>query len=581
MWLTTYYILILLSITYAKISVFPEDENALNRCVIKILNEIQRDDPALDVNLIDSTNILHKELNGAGHFRIISRSLNWTNDTMPNRVFVIYSNNTKELKDGVACLKNDYYWNQRGIFIIHIQDTYSDLNEVSDFLRHENMFNVSVIIKGNGTDDNAYNIHGFTSDIDACHRPKEGSFKFLASCSRFDRTNIFLLQIPETMRDCRFKIWARDEWPYIRYPKISGRGIGIDQYVFDMWATKKNVSAETVVFNKKYDVDYILNNSYFKNYFDTFDAITGGHTLRYIRTRVLDYSYPYLVDHNSIIVARSPLIGKWEAIKKQFTYTVIFLISALFVIFCVIATYFSIFQSKLKDVIRDIFIVYGYFVSNTGANRLNSQFSARIILLSLFLFVFLLSNIIQAFLLSASTHPIRDYQETESHEIIGKFKPVIYAHWLSSFNFTDAKICFSLYDCVLEVVEGKNTFSAIPKTYHDLFSWSMLDDQGQMSTLKIPETLLFLFRVTYFQRGSTLLKPYNNHLLRMMSGGLVNFHTKQLENQARLRSKVKELPAFTSSKLRDFKEAFIVLLVGYSISIFVFVYELKFRRNTL
>ncbi|XP_053611540.1 uncharacterized protein LOC128675855 [Plodia interpunctella] len=559
------------------LDVYRNEISDVNICIRKLIEYI-KGDQSIDVTVVNTDESLSKELHNIKGLEILSISFLWAHNPINHDIYIIESINCHELQIGIEHLKEDMFWNPKATFIISVKEMNNDLVYLSNLLKFHNIFNVTVVLKLN--DMVGYSIFDFGSKTDDCHRPILQILQEVTTCSKFEIEPIYKLHIPKEMKNCRVKMLGRNYWPFMCFPPNTC--LGIDAFVLKLWKESNNVTVDLKNIGSSHPIDVVFDEypHFYRNQTVVYEGLIGGVVLNYNRTFKMDFSYPFTIDHNRIIVARSSFLGKWEVIVKQMTLLVVLLVIFLYITFTILSTYLSIFDKKSKDVTRNAIIVYGYFLTNIRVKRLSKRFTARIVILTMLIFVFMISNIVQAFLLSASTDPVRAHQVKDKYEVFKTHTPVINISWQRTYDRFDfdlegVKNCTTLFNCVNEVVRNKHDklFTVVSDMFFSLASYYMVDGNGMMQVYELPEPLGMLFRVTLFNRGSTLREPFDNHMERMIMGGIYDKHVKDIINKARRTSNMKELPAYLPTKIYDLKESFIILLTGYIISTFVFLCE--------
>ncbi|XP_059047415.1 uncharacterized protein LOC131842865 [Achroia grisella] len=553
----------------------------LDTCVIKVLNEIESTKDFKDVTLINASNELGKALNDLQKYRFLIRSFLWEKQKAPNEVYLIISEHYYALYDEIDELKQDSYWNPRAIFIIIINDVIELLQEISSLLLYNHMYNVIIVTRLNKTIDD-YSIFGFSPEIDDCNIPKVKVLQFISNCSSLNKISALIFKGGAVINNCKVKLYARLYEPFYYFPQPSGIR-GIEEYILKLWSQTQNITIDFVNTGSGPETVYLLSNYTDSNiviYNDTNDAIGifGGFSLNIKRRTILEYSYPYMIDHEIIITARTPDLEKWEAIMNDLSLSIAILLSCLFLIFCILSSYLLIFVKKRRDIVRDILIVYGYFLTNISVKRCNPNFVARIVFLSLLIFVFLMSNIVQAFLLSASTRPIAGHQVNDLEIIYKTFKPILLRAWKWKFShkLNDTEYCDEITTCIEKVINSNElAFTLVSDTYYNILYYDVIDNLGQVQLYRVREPEKFVYRVIYFSRGSTAISSMNRHVRLITESGLLSHHIQLMEYLARVKSKVKSHAGYDPTDLSEIKEPFIVLIIGYFLSIIVFVYECR------
>lgn len=535
-------------------------------------------------SIVDLTVVNFKEINELTFLRrkemtFISRSFLWVDNLWPNRFYVCKCDNYKELQRGIHQLRNDFFWNPRGKFIMIIENTKGHIPMISSILIKHNIFNVIVVTWNRS----GYEIYAFNPELDPCGKPAITTLELINQCSKIKKTDkLFRYKIPSKFRGCKFKVVSHNFWPFSSFNNTLGPGISLHR--LEMWAESEGIYIELIKNEIDEDFGTVLDNFTFTGMIGLVEAgkvnaAVGGFSIFYPRARALDFSYPYSLDYNRAIVARAPFMSHWRAVLRQFSFYVTIVIYLFIAYFCFAVAHHSIFEKKKRDIIRDLLIVFGYICSNISVDRrkMKTKSALRLIVCCLLIFVFFISFLIQAYLLSVTTHPLREHQIKHLNEALSKCKPVKSSMWLSTYRSKDPPDCLSVMGCFKQLLERRNEklYTLVSDTSYKTAAWNFLDAEGEPEVVKTVEPLLQLLRTMFFERGSPLLFNYNKLSQRSRHSGLSAkisrdfFHRIRLK-QAKQRRKV-EPPEF----LHQFKDVFLVLLVGYSLATITVIYECK------
>lgn len=195
--------------------------------------------------------------------------------------------------------------------------------------------------------------------------------------------------------------------------------------------------------------------------------------------------------------------------------------------------------------------------------------------------VFFLSFLVQAFLLSATTNPLRKYQIKHLNEAISECKPWRSWSWQTSYDPTRKSPldCRAMGDCLPMMKERRNEmlFTVLSETYYYSAQWAFVDERGEPVFYQIWEPVTTLLRTAHFRRGSTTIESFNRLLSYAAMGGLENKNLDDLMFQARLKNAKHEDQPLSPETLAESTEIFVVLLVGYMFATIAFMFENRSR----
>ncbi|CAH0400555.1 unnamed protein product [Chilo suppressalis] len=554
--------------------------NDLGDCIQKLVAEIQITEPHVDATVVNfkassQTDNILKNINNV---RYIIRSFLWIQNPFRNSLYIIYGDDVDVLATGIKSMKKDYYWNPRANFIIILQDLSIQLDMLSNQLFEENIFNVSVLNKV----DNDYEIFTFDGKLDACGRPDIKTLEYVTRCSKLTgQTNIFNIKKPKNFRGCHVKMVSHHFWPFVNLNKIENKDPGITDMTLQMWNKYAGVTAELVKFEKDNFFGRVTRNYTYTGMLSwveqkKLDGAIGGYTVTFDRTRALDYSYPYTVDHGIAIVARAGMLTSWRAVLLQYNSYSVAIISGFLVFFCYAAVKYSIFSKNKKEMSYGILIVFGYVCSNMRNSHVRKNDSLRLIVCSLLIFVFFISFLNQAYLSSATTTPIRRHQIQTLQETFKECKPLIGWTWNTVFGINKTVDCVSVMDCLRKVKdEKKKLYTVLTQISYTTYSFKLLDQFGEIQVYPIMQPIVNMCRGTYFRRGSPFLDSYSKLIERCTESGVAAQYYKSLIYRDRIKYLIEFLRQNQDPNPEPLMELFVVLLIGYALSLLVFIYECR------
>ncbi|XP_063628161.1 uncharacterized protein LOC134799651 [Cydia splendana] len=487
---------------------------------------------------------------------------------------------------GLDLVKRDPFWNPRAKFIIVVEYIEDFLQEVSDFLMYNHIYDVALI----AYDENqSVVVYTFGLEHDECDRPVFKILQVLSRCSEIHNVDkIYVGARKTSLRGCHVKFVSHNFWPFVSF---SGEPT-IEQYLLELIYQYENISVELINYGNVENFGSRLDNFTYTGMLheiETYkvEGAVGGYVLTLNRMLNLDFINPFMVDQQKVVIARANFLSKWYGVLKQLGVLTVWSIFATFGLACATVIFMKIFQKRVRDTSRDFLIVWGYFLGNISQNlKSKSGVPYRLVLLSMLIYVFILTCAIQASLLSVTTQPIRDDQPNLVEEVFSNYKLIVspsqlaYLKSITAVNITNAlTTCKLTLECMTKVMSNpdKRLFTVASDIYHRSYVWRFADENGDLKITKIKESLVAVLQTMYIRRGSSLAEPFNRLLLRAMSGGLIDKFVELLHYRARLKYKFQRKKKGPQT-LKGLRVVFTILICGYSISFISFILEyLQYR----
>ncbi|XP_063387793.1 uncharacterized protein LOC134673725 [Cydia fagiglandana] len=554
------------------------DNTELHKCITMILRRIELGNASditvinLDVELVQA---LHSLL--PRPVRFVSRTFYWPNGTVFNDVYIIQCEDISVFTQGMDSVRRDPFWNPRAKFIIIIHNLEDYLQEVSEFLIHNHIYNVALI--GYSGDQNV-TIYSFGHQRDECDRPITPCLKI----QNKDIDRILTSDRKPDLRGCRVKFVTHNYWPFVSF---EGKP-AIDNYLLTLFRQYEGITVELENFGIIVTLGERLSNFTYTGMLheiETYqvEGAIGGYSLTFGRMSNLDFIDPYMVNRFNIVIRRSELLSMWSAVLKQFGVQTAWTIFAIFCVLCVIVTFIGIFKKQVRDTSRDILIVWGYFLNNIRQEKIKSRVAYRMLVLNILLYVFIISCAIQASLLGFTTHPIRGYQPNTVEEVMSNYEfimsPAMYTHLqrnpvidLSNVNST---CCNTTLNCLMKVMTNadQNLFTITSNIYHASNIWKFADAYGDLKIHTLREPLGTILQTMYLRRGSPLTARFNRLLLRIRSAGLIDRFVSRLHYAERVKYKFNARGHRKPQTLHGLRGVFMVFIYGCCISVITFVIE--------
>ncbi|XP_061718175.1 uncharacterized protein LOC133525803 [Cydia pomonella] len=580
-----YVILFLIKFCHGSEPIYEEnDVIELHKCVAMIIWRIKLGN-ITDVTLINADAQLAELLHSMPRPpRFVSRSFYWPHNIECNDVYVIRCEDYFAFAQGLDLVRRDPFWNPRAKFIITIEYMEDYLQVISEFLLDNHIYNVALVAY---SQDQNMLVYTFENQYDECDRPIIKLLKPRFRCSdihNIDIDKIFTYEKKTILRGCRVKFVSHDYWPFVSFFE----NYAIENYLLKLIRDYEGITVELVDFGKSEYFGGRLDNYTYTGMLheiETYhvEGAVGGYSLNNNRMSNLDFIEPYMVNHYEIVIARAKLLWKWPAVLKQFGIGALLAIFGIFCIVCLTVTLMGIFNKQARDTSRDILIVWGYFFSNISqTQKAKSGVVYRMVLLSILVYVFVISYATQASLLSATTHPIREDQPNSAEEVISNYQvtvsPGLYAYLLRSpvINLNNVNTtCKRTVDCMMQVMVNydQHLFTIVSDIYHKSYIWKFADENGESKIHTIREPIGTLLQTMYLRRGSSLTAPFNKLLRKVRSAGLLDRFTSRLHFSERLKYKFHARRGRQPHSLGELKGVFMILIYGYCISGISFILE--------
>ncbi|KAH9639265.1 hypothetical protein HF086_014129 [Spodoptera exigua] len=528
----------------------------------------------MDITLMNMNNDLQlsaiHQVEGA---RFISRRFLWDTENVSNVIYIVMSEDYIELANGLSKVTSDKFWNPSARFIIVVQNLkqYS-LQDVADLLHTYNIYQKVSIISRYG-DEYAIYKYNLTKPGDCL---KTGHLKFWSLCSDYCSGKMIPPINKGSIRGCRYKFIAQNLWPFTNFDSSLK---GTEQYIISLFQKEYGVKIDLLEFTKVNKFGKPVGNSTLimieevEN--NRVEGVVGGYVIDSLYDgKNITYLYPMAIDHILIILARADYVDQWSAILSQSLSTFI-VISLLFVIFCSAAIFLSLFRSR-SDVSRDILIVFGYLLNKTVVKRTASGWPQVCLFTTILFTAFIIPYAIQANLFSVTTRPVRGYEPKE-FEDLKDYTPALYTEWQRRIAFNNSHNCGTRIECLRMVKNSprKSFYTLISRLHLWIYQWLLTDSHCSLGIYALKEPYMTVYRSIYVRRGSVLMNPINNFLLRIASGGIIRKHASDISYREKVKCKShSSLSYHAPLKLSNFKYIFIILIGGYILSFLIFLYEI-------
>lgn len=559
-----------------------EDEDnttELIKCVTDLANHIKTYSTYNHIGLMNVNEVIAKALHNIQGLLFISRTSSWYNDYLSTPVYIIVSQDYDDLHKNINVLIRDVYWNPRAKYIIVVEKLSERLQSVADLLVRNNIFNVTVIGK---VKDVYYDIHSFNLKLDSCNRPH--TLQFISKCSKYNvKTRVYRVPRQLKARGCHVKIIAQEFVPYVSFdPNF----MGIELSLIVAITKYEGINFEVIKLSGKGQHGKYVNDSYtgILHRVETYEVegAIGAYYMSTNRIRLLDFSYPYAVDHTIIVVARSRYLSIWNAVRVLLATEDKIGLLLLFAAFSAAAIMMSIFPKIGTDISRNILIVFGYLCSNVSITRINARIPQRIIVIDMLLYAICITSILQACLLTQETSPLRDYQVKLKEEVIKDYQQIEADQFGYDSSETGQKsVCHSIMDCIIQIKQRKDErlYTVTSNAIYDYFDWKLNANKGNDEDLyKLKESVGTLLQTMYFRRGSTLLPIVTKRIERLISSGILRRMFIKFRVPKNMRKRYNDI--WFPIKLEYIYDIFYILVAGGCLSVITFICEIIFKMYT-
>lgn len=550
-------------------------DNDVSFCVRNIIEDIVSNDAfKVDVILLNADETLNiSKLQVMSKTRFVVRTFVWNRHKINNRIYVTSAADFETFQNGMKYTVREPYFNARANFVIVLNNfTENYYKKMVSFLMAHNIYNVSILAR----DDNDHGIYSFQSPMQPCHRRLK--LVKISHCSSYERGHYIFPKMKD-IRGCKFQLLTYNVFPFINLDEPNEEGV--EQRVFLHFEKYSGVKIDLIPYSRTDKLGRLVGNFTYTDILikvlnNEAEGAVGSYFISSIWIEKYSYRYPLTTGHTMIVLPRADYEYTWHSFFIVNTWAVI-LVFSLFICFSIAAVSLSLFPSYRTDIIRDILIVFGYFLNKVTVRKFKSGTTETIIATSFLLTIFIIPYTLQAYMWSVQTHPVRGVEVKDYADVRGQL--IATSEWGTVLT-KNVKECESLLKCLKQVRDKKDKsyYTIATNEGFETCKWMIADEQCNLQVYKLKKPVIELMRTVYLRPGSLLLAPYNDFFFRVMSAGLIHQHYKELSYKELLKCKPQSLPSMVPLNLDDFSFAFILLLVGYSVSVAAFAYETFTRK---
>ncbi|PZC80790.1 hypothetical protein B5X24_HaOG200934 [Helicoverpa armigera] len=559
-----------------------ENIESLTNCVVKIIKKVDynRYTKVVDVTLMNIKNdIKLSALHNLTGVRFVSRRFFWNTNDLSNKYYLVMSEDFQELEEGLKEVTSDIFWNPLAGFIIVLKShKHHSSHDITDLLHTYNIFFASLILHK----DDKYFIYkyNFTAS-NRCY--KAGHLTLWASCSDFCSEKQLPILIEGNIRNCQYKFISRNLWPFTNFDTAFK---GTEQWFVALFEKQYGVKIDLKKFGKidkcetiTYDTKYIMLKKVENN---EVEGAVGGYSITEEYSGNVSHSYPISIDYMYYILPHKKYVGPLVAVLHGSTGTFV-LIGLLFVIFCIAAKFLSIFAAQ-KDFSQDVLMVFGYLLNKCSANRISAGWPQAIVFSSLLFTSFIFPYAIQANLYSVTTEPVRG-QEPKTSQDLKNYKAVLYTDFQYRHNkeFSGYLDCGNRINCLMLVKNcpDKSCYTVMTSAHYFANLWQLTDDECKMTTYILREPYITSLRTIYLRRGSVLIRPIKEFLLRIINSGVLSKYSRDLYIREWLKRKCHHRSEHVPLSMSSTYYVFMMLIAGYCLSVITFICEFMARSQII
>lgn len=553
------------------------DIDQLTSCVMRLANDginFRNMSKHRDATVVNDVGYLklsafHNEEN----IRFLSRKFAWEPEYIYNDLYIITCKNYQELDCGINNMTTDPMWNPTADFIIVMQHLeMENLEKITFILRKYNVvYNVTILTQED--DDYAIYMYNLTSSN---HCAQDYYLTLASRCSVYrDMSSLPFLK-KSVVRNCNYKLITYNTWPYVNF---DSKTKGMEQYIMHLFQRHSGVKLEVERASSTNRFGEIEEGLTIKLVQDIVrnkaEGVFGGLTVRPFYTGNFSYTYPWRIDHISFILRHAAMIRQWVGVSNDTQITFV-LLALLFVSFCVGASTLTLFPRKEKDTIRDILMVFGYFLNKSMTRKTCPGWSRSVLAGSLLYASFIIPFALQTNMCSVTTQPLRSYEPQTVTEILN-FQPLLNSESLEKSYFHNHINCGTKYNCLLSVLADRkyDKFTVMSDYHYFLYKYQLIDRFCNPALYRLKEPLRKIHRIFIFRRGSILLRPMNNFMLEVEATGILNKILDDIFDRQRKPCPPGRPPANVPIRLIELHPVFIILFSGYCLSALVFLCELR------
>ncbi|PSN37785.1 Ionotropic receptor 513 [Blattella germanica] len=393
--------------------------------------------------------------------------------------------------------------------------------------------------------------------------------------SFMNKGNLFPLKSLHSMRDCTLKASAEN---FLPFSFVYGKVIG------GLFSTTLNG------FSEKTGIDIEFNNEEKSEKFAIeYPLITFGP----FKLDECEYIYPYFYAEITFFVPSGEPIPKWQSLIKCLSLKVwilviisYFLGSFTFYISVNLQNYRSLLQTRTQ-ISQTFLLIFGTFLAVGIKENFQGLFQRAFFALWLF-YCLQISTVYQSEMTAMMVNlgeqaPIRNLKELEKSDLklmsnldISRLIPDVKA---SKLNISQMKMC-SETACFNKISNERNVAVLATRQMAELLILAYHSSSGKKQLVPLEENLWKFYPIIKTKTECMLNRNINSISRQFMSMGIYDYFFRQLTFLYTIYVKINQdrWKQNMSFSLNQFQGTFFLIFLGFIISTFTFLCEIKYSK---
>ncbi|XP_063821560.1 uncharacterized protein LOC135071708 [Ostrinia nubilalis] len=324
----------------------------------------------------DDVDYLIEMINNLEYYSIAVRSFSNINLMIDTDIYVMVTENLRQLQFGMSQITYDSFWDPRAKIIVHINNlTIYEINEVFNTFLKYNTHDVILITKADNDHDNAkiFTYHPFE---DGCCGRKFNDAILVTNCNDYESVEKYFPEKPKNrLRNCNAKVLIREDAPNIIIK--DEKHIGLEQYLLK---TIAEVTGMTLEFKPTtIALGIVLPNrtatgllKFLQN--NEADIVAGGFILIKNRYDIFDCVYGYNFATLDVYTPDAEH-AVWKKLYEEFDTETWILVILCFIVISIISTIVLRLTPKLYHSLSGLLLkLWGFFyLGNTNEHLLKDD----------------------------------------------------------------------------------------------------------------------------------------------------------------------------------------------------------------
>lgn len=527
------------------------------------------------------------ELSKYDCYSYVVRNYKVHNWLIPTTVNILTTSDASHFSRSMFELTSDIFWNPKPYFIVVLEkENFCDIEKIFDVLLFYNIFRVILIQRKSEENVTIYAYYPFNGAN--CGLKYE--YTNISNCNDNNKIKYFSNETI-SLKNCNITVVVNQDIQNFIFDKDGlAEGVkeipGLEQFLLDTIAEKEEIKFVYNLIPKDQSIGVVLANNSATGLFnilqkDEADIAAGGIILIKNRVDMFEYIWGYNYVSFSLF---TPAVGEeiWKDVYKEFSFRTWMLIALTY---CAITTICIIVQRQTSTTLHNHISLklWGYLYYNTCA-KLSKNVKMRRFMIFWIWFTFFICNFYNTALYSLLTNR----EQVNLHIRVDDLHTVPYEPCISEttqtyFQFAlnkslpnGRKIAECLYsDTALDYVASGNNAYAIELEYvYELRKQRYVDSEGRS---KIDSWKFFTSNIIaiFFTRGFPRIEEFQDYAWRLYESGILSQNLKNLQHNYNKKLH-KQKKHFKKIIIADLRIHFLILTLGYILSLLFFVFELVF-----